>query len=133
VSEVNGPDPETGILVVEDEDMLRAAVSKLLRRRGFSVMEANDGTSAVDLLRAHGNRIAVVLLDVTLPGRPSHEVLEAAYRVREDIKVIVTSAYGPNIVAGQFPGVQVDHFIRKPYRVAELVDMVRGVMADSVT
>src|SRR4029078_9013232 len=65
VSEVNGPDPETGILVVEDEDMLRAAVSKLLRRRGFSVMEANDGTSAVDLLRAHGNRIAVVLLDVT--------------------------------------------------------------------
>ena len=133
MSAVNVQNPETGILVVEDEDMLRAAVTKLLRRRGFSVLEANDGTSAVDLLRAHGNRIAVVLLDVTLPGRPSHEVLEAAHRVREDIKVIITSAYGPNVVAGYFPGVQVDHFIRKPYRVAELVELVRGVMAASAT
>jgi DNA-binding response OmpR family regulator len=115
--------------VVEDEDALREAVSKHLRIKGFSVMEAGDGSAAVDLLHAQGARIALVLLDVTLPGRPSHEVFEEAFRVRADMKVIVTSAYGQKLVNGSFPGRRLEHFIRKPYRLAELVDLVRAVLS----
>ncbi len=51
---------------------------KLLRMRGFSVMEAGDGTAAVSFLHSPGAQIALVLLDVTLPGKPSHEVYEEA-------------------------------------------------------
>ena len=55
------------VLVVEDEETLRLAVSKMLRMKGFSVIEAIDGDAAVDLFRANESDIAVVLLDMTLP------------------------------------------------------------------
>ena len=122
-------DPQQGILVVEDEDALRAAVSKLLRMRGFSVMEAGDGTAAVKQLHSHGSRIALVLLDVTLPGTPSHEVYEEARALESGVKVIVTSAYSANTVAGLFPGAQLEYFIRKPYRLGELVELVCTVLS----
>ena len=123
-------DPERCILVVEDEDALRDAVCKHLRIKGFPVMEASDGTAGVDLLQAHGARIALVLLDVTLPGKPSHEVFEEACRAPADMKVIVTSAYGENMVAGFFPGIRIEYFIRKPYRLSELEELMRALLSE---
>src|SRR5262249_41462196 len=123
-------DAKRGILVVEDDHTLREAVSKFLRIRGFSVMEAADGTAAADLLHAHRTQIALILLDVTLPGRPSHEVLEEACRLKQGLKVIVTSAYGHDTVAGLFPGTRPEYFIRKPYALTELVELVRAVQSE---
>jgi two-component system, cell cycle sensor histidine kinase and response regulator CckA len=68
------------ILVVEDEDALRIAVSKWLRKRGLSVIEARDGSVALDLIRTQTDKIDAVLLDVTLPGVASREVFESAKR-----------------------------------------------------
>ncbi len=124
---------ERCILVVEDEDALRDAVCKHLRIKGFPVMEASDGTTGVDLLQAHGARIALVLLDVTLPGKPSLEVFEEACRARADMKVIVTSAYGENMVAGFFPGKRIEHFIRKPYSLSDLEELMRTLLSEPRT
>jgi hypothetical protein len=52
-------------------DVLRLAASKMLRRIGLSVIEASDGSAALDLIRAHKERINAVLLDITLPGASS--------------------------------------------------------------
>ena len=57
------------ILVVEDEEVLRGAVSKALRKRGYSVLDAGDGSAAIDLFHAHKDEIDAILLDVTLPGK----------------------------------------------------------------
>ncbi len=57
--------------MVEDEDALRLAVSKMLHKRGFSVVEASDGPAGVDLFRANEREIDVVLLDLTLPRMPA--------------------------------------------------------------
>jgi CheY-like chemotaxis protein len=102
--------------VVEDEETLRLAVSKALRKSGFSVMEANDGSSAMELLRTHTDEIDAILLDVTLPGIASREIFEEAQRIRPDLKVIVTSAYSKETVDASFAGLAVEHFIRKPFR-----------------
>jgi PAS domain S-box-containing protein len=59
------------VLVVEDEDALRQAVAKALRRRGLKVLETADGSAAIEILRATGSKIDVILLDMTLPGAPS--------------------------------------------------------------
>ena len=45
------------------------------------------------------------------------------------MRVIVTSAYGQNMVDASFPGLKIDSFIRKPYQLADLADMVRKVLA----
>jgi hypothetical protein len=61
------------VLIVEDEAALRLA-SKVLQKRGFSVVEAGDSRTAVDLFRVHEREIDVVLLDKTLPGMSGREV-----------------------------------------------------------
>ena len=117
------------ILVVEDEDLLRLAVSKALTKRGFSVLEACDGSAGMELIRAHKNDIDVVLLDVTLPGLSSREIFEEARRIRPELKVILTSAYGKETVAGSFAGLPVERFIRKPFQLAELVAVLQDALA----
>ncbi len=117
------------ILVVEDEEMLRLPISKLLRRRGFSVLEASDGSAAMGLLRAHSADIGLVLLDVTLPGVSSREILEEARRSRPGLKVIVTSAYGEETVIAMFAGLGFERFIRKPFPLGDLVQLVSDTLS----
>jgi CheY-like chemotaxis protein len=112
------------ILVVEDEEILRVAISKALRKRGLSVMEARDGSIGMDLLRARIDDLDAVLLDATIPGRSSREILEEAKRTRPDLKVIVTSAYGQDTVDASFKGMRVDWFIQKPFQLDDVVRLL---------
>jgi PAS domain S-box-containing protein len=117
------------VLVVEDEEVLRLAVSKALRKRGFSVMEARDGTVAMDLMRTHQDDIDVILLDVTLPGTSSREVFEEARRMRANPKVVLSSAYDRRTVEASFSGLPITQFIRKPFGLDELEGTLRDAMA----
>ena len=66
---------------MEDEGPLRQAVTKMLRNTGFEVFEVADGSSAIDLLRANGGNIDLILLDMTIPGVPSSEVVAGRGRL----------------------------------------------------
>jgi PAS domain S-box-containing protein len=112
------------ILVVEDEDTLRRAVSKTLQNNGFSVLEANDGATALEVIRAHERRVDLVLLDVTLPGISSRAVFEEAKQLRPDLRVVVTSAYSEETATSSLGG-RFESFIRKPYRLGDLVQLIR--------
>lgn len=120
------------ILVVEDEAVLRGAVSKMLRKNGFSVLEAMDGSSALELVRAHYHSIDVMLLDITLPGVSSTEVFEHAKRLRPTLKVILTSAYGREAVDASFAGLRGERFIRKPFRFVELMGQLQEALSEYV-
>ncbi len=117
------------LLFVEDEETLRAAVSKMLRKRGFSVIEAGDGRTASDLLRSHADKIDVLLLDMTIPGTPSDELAAEATRIRPDIKIILTSAYNQKMVMDRIESPTIRGFIRKPFRLDEIVQLMRDVLA----
>jgi len=116
------------ILFVEDEDLLRLATSKMLRKNGFSVIEAADGSVALDLIRAHKDDIDVLFLDITLPGASSREVLEEAMRQKPQMITIATSAYNEGMAATALAG-SVEHFIRKPYGLGDLMDMIRKILS----
>jgi DNA-binding response OmpR family regulator len=128
----HGQDPtqsrEEGILIVEDEDLLRDAVSRMLRKKGFTVIEANDGSAAINLLRARKHNIRVILLDLTLPGASSREVFAQAKRLIPNAKVILTSAYSEE-TATDWLGERADYFIRKPFGLANLVDLARRLLS----
>ena len=113
------------VLVVEDEETLRLAVSKMLRMKGFSVIEAIDGSAAVDLFRNHEREIAVVVLDMTLPRIDGPRVFAELRRIKPGVKIIVTTAYSHESTLATFGGQQPWGFIRKPYRINELLDLLR--------
>jgi PAS domain S-box-containing protein len=113
------------VLVVEDEGQLRQAVVKMLRKVGFEVIEASDGSSATDHLRAEGAEIDVILLDMTIPGVSIHEVVAEAAKVKPNVRVILTSAYSQEMMAGAISTQQIRGFIRKPYQFGDLVNALR--------
>ena len=114
------------ILVVEDEEALRVAASKMLRRKGCTVIEAADGQTGIDQFRADTPKIDVVVLDLTLPEVSGGEVLGELRRIQPNVKVILTSAYGRDWVQGTVGG-QPWSYLRKPYRFGELIDLIRDV------
>jgi CheY-like chemotaxis protein len=119
-SEPAGSGRRPKVLVVDDEQPLRQVIVKILRKRGCEVVEAGDGSAAIQALRANSGKIDVVLLDMTLPGAPSNDVVDEASHW-PDVKVVLTSAYSREMLAPSLASPQVQGFIRKPYELDDLV------------
>jgi len=117
------------ILVVEDEALLRQAVSKMLRKQGLAVIEAGDGSAALEVIRAETpkDHLDVLLLDITLPGASSRQVYDAAKRLRPGMAVIVTSAKSQELAAASLSA-EITCFLRKPFGLAELLDKIQEVL-----
>ena len=99
----------------------------MLRKTDFSVIEAANGKTAVDLFRASAQEIDVVLLDMTLPGMSGREVLEELRRIQPNVKVIITTAYSQDHALATIGRQQPWLYIRKPYVLSELTALLRSV------
>ena len=117
------------VLLVENEETLRVAVSLMLRKKSFSVIEAGDGCAALDLFRDRKDSIDVVLLDMTIPGTSSREIIAEARRIRPDVKILLASAYSREMVMPSLDTPQIKGFIRKPFRVAEILQLIRDTVS----
>jgi CheY-like chemotaxis protein len=93
ISEVLAPSQGATVLVVEDEHPLRLAVAKMLGKAGFKVLQVDNGSEAINILRDNAGEIDAILLDMTIPGALSQDVFAEAVRIRPNIKIILTSAY----------------------------------------
>ena len=132
ITELPPPKRHT-ILLVEDEETLRHAVSMSLQKNGFSVLTAGDGRAALNLFRERSKEIDLILLDLTLPGMSGAEVCREVRRVSPDVKITFTSAYNKEQMSAGFPASEEApySFIRKPYRISELVHTLRGALGQA--
>jgi PAS domain S-box-containing protein len=119
------------ILVVEDEDPLREAIVKMLRKTGLEVFEAADGVSAIARLRADGDKVDVMLLDLTIPGASHDEVVAEAAKAKPNIAVILMSAYSQEMIAGEMSPLPIHGFIRKPFQFGDLFNAIRNARSGS--
>jgi CheY-like chemotaxis protein len=108
------------ILIIDDEDMLRLPIGSMLRRKGYSVVEARDGASGVDAFKAQAAEIDIVLLDLTLPGMSGREILEELRKMRPNIKVVLSTAYGRDRAFRDVTETELVYYLRKPYTFEEL-------------
>jgi PAS domain S-box-containing protein len=124
------PEGEVGetILVVEDDEQVRAVSADVLRDLGYAVVEAADGPSAVHILEGRG-RVDLLFTDVVLPGGlTGADVARRACELRPEIKVLFTTGYARNAIIhhGRLDkGVQL---ITKPFTLTDLAEKVRAVM-----
>ena len=117
------------VLLVEDEEGLRVATAKMLRKHGLSIIEASDGWAAIELIRKREQEIDLILLDMTIPGASSTEVFAEAQRIRPETKIVLTTAYSREAAAPSFDAPQLKGFIRKPYQFAELMQLLREALS----
>jgi PAS domain S-box-containing protein len=121
--------PKTTVLIVEDEAALRLAVTKMLGRAGYKVLEAADGPGAVELLHSKAARIDLLFLDMTIPGCSSQEVLREAVKSWPEMKVILTSAYSEETAVTSLAAPQIRGFLRKPFQLRSLLSTFRNVLS----
>ncbi|MFL6354185.1 MAG: PAS domain S-box protein [Bryobacteraceae bacterium] len=122
------PARRISILLVEDEELLRVAIAKMLRKWGLEAFEAASGSAAIDFLRARGGRIDLILLDLTIPGASSQNVLDEAAVAQPNAKVVLTSAFSEEVAKPLMRAPLVCGFIRKPFKTADLVQQLRSVL-----
>ena len=115
------------VLLVEDEDLLRRTLSKVLRAKGLRVIEAADGTTACSVFQANPSLFDVVLLDMTLPGMPGQMVLSEIRRIRPLTNVILTTAYTEELVLGGIQQGPTLRFLRKPYEAKKLYQLIDSI------
>jgi two-component system response regulator RegX3 len=117
--------PETTILVVEDEDSFVDALTVGLKREGFRVQVARDGAQALELFDVV--RPDLVLLDVMLPKVSGIDVCREI-RSRSKVPIIMVTAKGSEIDTVVGLEVGADDYVTKPYRLRELVARMRAVL-----
>jgi PAS domain S-box-containing protein len=115
------------VLLVDDEDILRFAVSKGLRKKGFEVLEACDGRGALEVVRSEA-AIDIMLLDLVLRGMSSREVFVEARRIRPGLKVILISAHSEQTAMASFDSLPTDRFLRKPFHFKDLISCIEKVL-----
>lgn len=112
-----------GVLVVDDEHMVRIMVQLGLERNGFDVWLARNGREAIDFYRRHAKEIAVVLLDVGMPGLDGLETLEVLHELNPEVVACFMSAgtYEPKELLQRGAA----YVIAKPFRPDDLANLLR--------
>jgi len=121
------------VLFIEDDELLRHVVAKLFREKGFGVLAAADGKTALDLFQSRHKEVGAVFLDVTLPEMSGREVLERLRKIQPDVKVILTTAHSEEAALTALGEQRPWRFIRKPYRLLELIDLIQDARVSSGT
>lgn len=94
------------VLVVEDNDTVRALVCTILESNGYAVVQAQSGEEAVSLCREHSGPIHLLLTDVLLPGMNGRELATLAQSIRPQIKVLYMFGYTDQVALRRDPSVR---------------------------
>jgi len=117
------------ILVVDDDDMVRRTAHATLAEIGYNVVEARDGATAIQLLKARPDRFAAVLLDLVMPGMTGSETFRGLAAIRPDLPVIVCTAYAADAHIDTDVKRRIAGLIQKPFSSERLERALAGVGA----
>lgn len=107
------------MLLVDDDDALRERLAEALRKRGWTVLAAKDGTSA--LAQAQSRPPSCALVDLRMPGEWGLHVVQRLKATQPDVPVVVFSAYGSIATALEALRLGACHFLQKPATVDEIL------------
>jgi PAS domain S-box-containing protein len=112
------------VLVVDDEETVRAIAKKTLNNYGYNVLTAEDGQEGLNIYKENADIINFVLLDITMPHMGGEETFSEMRKVRSDVQVILSSGYNEQEATNSFAGKGLIGFIQKPYLPSELVKLL---------
>jgi PAS domain S-box-containing protein len=118
------------VLVVDDEDTVRRTVKTTLHRYGYSVVTAENGRDALELFQEVCDKVAVVVLDMTMPVMSGEEALDRMKAVCPGVKVILSSGFSEAEALRRFRGKGLAGFIQKPYSAVQLAQKIKDALEE---
>lgn len=116
------------VLVVDDEEMVRQVAKAILESVGFQVKTAENGEEAIDVFRQSTGEIDLVLMDMTMPHMNGEEAFARLREIDPGVRVVMASGYSAHDATTHITSKNLAGFIQKPYRAAELVAKLRGLL-----
>jgi two-component system cell cycle sensor histidine kinase/response regulator CckA len=121
--------PPVTVLLVEDEEMVRAVARRALEQHGIRVIEAENASRALSLFNAGPGRFQAVVTDVVMPGMSGPALVEELLSLEPNLKVLFVSGYTDNDLVQQGVTERGFLFLQKPFAPLELVNKVRELTA----
>ena len=122
------PAREGLVLVVDDEETVRAMVKMLLETLGYGVVTAKHGGEAIEIVRTRRDGLAAVLLDLTMSHVDGVEAFSEIHRLKPDLPVILSSGYNHQDATSHLAGKGLAGFIQKPYDLERLAAVLGEVI-----
>lgn len=122
-------DEEIKILVCEDENSIRKFININLSINGFTVIEAESGEAALEMIDLYNP--AIVVLDIMLPGMDGFEVCQRIRETRPDMIIIMLTARGQDMDKIMGLGLGADDYMVKPFNPLELVARIKAILRRS--
>jgi two-component system, cell cycle sensor histidine kinase and response regulator CckA len=121
--------PAAVVLVVDDEPAVRKVTTRMLEACGLSVRVASDGNEGLAMYLEHRQEIALVLLDLTMPGLDGEEVFLEIRKVDPLIPIVLMTGFTEHDASARFRGRNLNGLLQKPFRI----DMIRELLASQLT
>jgi len=118
------------ILLVEDEDPVRAVNARALSARGYTVLEAASGVEALQIIQARQEPVDLVVSDVVMPEMDGPTLLGELRKLHPDLKVIFVSGYAEDAFRKNLPEGEEFNFLAKPFSLKQLVEAVKQAVAE---
>ncbi len=122
------PAAGTTVLVVDDEDILRRSIARILEHHGFRVATASSGPAAIDQVGAQPDRFHVVLLDLTMPGPDGVQTMAQLRQIAPALPIVVMSGFAEDEVVARFGASQPTAFMQKPVGAAAVIAAVSAAL-----
>ncbi|MGA8767551.1 MAG: PAS domain S-box protein [Candidatus Acidiferrales bacterium] len=116
------------ILLVEDDEALRKLILNSLSERGYSVLEAANGTEALQLARQRSGKVDLLLTDVVMPGMSGPQVADSVVALDPDVKVLYMSGYSEFAARHDELLKHGRRFLQKPHSVVDLARTIRETL-----
>jgi CheY-like chemotaxis protein len=119
-------EPTGTILVIDDEEIVRATADTVLQRLGYAVVTVADRSQAVEIFRALNQKISVVLLDMTMPGISIEETITELRKINPGVPTILSSGFGEaEALRRRFGDYGFAGFLQKPYTTKTLASRIK--------
>lgn len=116
------------VLLVDDEETIRALGKKMLEKIGFDVLVASDGKEALQIYGRHKDEIDLVLLDLTMPRMNGEETFRELRRIDSNVNVLISSGYTESEITSRFAGKGLAGVVQKPYTMSMLKEHLRRAL-----
>jgi two-component system cell cycle sensor histidine kinase/response regulator CckA len=116
------------ILLVEDEEAVRAFAARALASRGYKVYEAGSGVEALEVMKEAGGKVDLVVSDVVMPELDGPSLLRELRKTRPDLKIIFISGYAEDAFKKNLPEGEDFQFLPKPFSLKQLAIAVKETL-----
>jgi two-component system cell cycle sensor histidine kinase/response regulator CckA len=117
------------VLLVEDETPVRAFAGRALRNKGYTVLEADCGEMAIEVMEKQGSEVDVIITDVIMPGINGPTMIETVSRQFPRVKVVFISGYAEDVFVKSYGSEREFNFLPKPFTLKQLASKVKEVIA----